>query len=162
MTKNIEGKGYGWGRRGGYGPYGYGWPPPAQPYPPQPYSPPPMGEFRRIAAATEGYRGLDDIISPVLGRAPTFTIIELEKGEVKDVRTIPNPAAYAPRGAGGYAIEILAREGVEAVLAGGSGGWAMQAAMSFGIILIPVPPGIPVGEALNNLISGRGEGVGYP
>ena len=92
MDKNIEGKGYGWGRRGGYGPYGYGWPPPAQPYPPQPYSPPPMGEFRRIAAATEGYRGLDDIISPVLGRAPTFTIIELEKGE--DYIDIGKPKSY--------------------------------------------------------------------
>ena len=135
------GPGYGRGRRRGVGPGGTG------PYGPPPPYPPPQQPFRmptgafKVAVATEGPGGLDDIVSPRFGRCPTFTIITIEGGNIKDVRTVQNQAAFAAHGAGIAAVQTLANQGVKVIVAGRFGPWASQASMQFGMQMVMVPPG---------------------
>ena len=143
------GSGYGRGRRRGVGPGGtgpYGFPPPYPP-PQQPFRMP-TGAFK-VAVATEGPGGLDDIVSPRFGRCPTFTIITIEGGNIKDVRTVQNQAAFAAHGAGIAAVQTLANQGVKVIVAGRFGPWASQASMQFGMQMVMVPPGIRVRDAIN-------------
>ena len=51
-----------------------------------------MGKLR-IAVATKKHKGLEDAVSEVFGKAKTFTIVDVEDGEVKSVQVIDNPAA---------------------------------------------------------------------
>jgi len=68
-----------------------------------------------IASAGEG--GLDDMVSPVFGRCPSYTIVEVENSQIKNVRVIPNQYASAAGGAGIQAAQLAANEGVTAVIA---------------------------------------------
>ena len=158
---SFSGPGYGPGygrRRGGGrglgpgapGPYG---PPPPIPPPQQPFRMP-TGTFK-VAVATEGLGGLDDVVSPRFGRCPSFTIVTIESGNIKYVKVIQNQAAFAARGAGIAAVQALANEGVKVIVAGRFGPWASQASMQFGMQMVMVPPGIRVRDAINGYILGR-------
>jgi predicted Fe-Mo cluster-binding NifX family protein len=65
--------------------------------------------------------GSADQVSPVFGRCQTFTIIEVENGEIKEEKVLQNEFASAERGAGIQAAGMVARENVEAVVAGSFG-----------------------------------------
>jgi len=107
----------------------------------------------KVAVATEGPGGLDDIVSARFGRCPTFTVLTIENGNIKDVRVIQNQAAFAPQGAGISSIQLLANEGVRFIIAGNFGPNVSQVAAQLGIQMIPVPPGIRVREAIQNLVN---------
>ncbi|RLF16366.1 MAG: dinitrogenase iron-molybdenum cofactor biosynthesis protein [Thermoprotei archaeon] len=109
----------------------------------------------RVAVASQGQGGLDDVVSPVFGRCPTFTVVDVEGGEIKGVQVIPNQAMYAPHGAGIAAVQTLANLGVKIILAGRFGPWASQATMQFGIQTLTVPPGIKVRDAVYRYVLGR-------
>lgn len=47
---------------------------------------------RRIAIATDGKNGLEDVVSNVFGRASTFTILETTDEQIINVNIIDNPA----------------------------------------------------------------------
>jgi len=66
-----------------------------------------MGKLK-IAVPTKTYAGLEDIVSEVFGKAKTFTIVEVENGQVKNVRVIDNPAASYTYGSGPIAVKTLA------------------------------------------------------
>jgi len=68
--------------------------------------------------ATRGGRGLDDTVSDIFGKATTFTLIDVEKGEIKKVEAIQNPASSYKCGAGPIAVKTLADLGVGLVVAG--------------------------------------------
>ncbi len=89
----------------------------------------------KIAVSTNG-GGLEDTVSPVFARAPTFTIAEIENGEIKDVRVMQNPAAMAGGGAGIQAAQMLVNEGVRAVIAGNFGPNASGILAQSGIAMI--------------------------
>ncbi|MGQ4913820.1 MAG: NifB/NifX family molybdenum-iron cluster-binding protein [Candidatus Asgardarchaeia archaeon] len=117
----------------------------------------------RIAFATQGSGGLDDIVSPVFGRCPTFTIVEIEDGQIKNVTVQQNPAMNAIGGAGIQAAQIIASLGATAVVAGSFGPNATNALMSLGIRTIPGVAGITVRDAVNQYISGQlGAPTGMP
>ena len=132
------------------------WGPPRAPMPGPPAQPPlrPSGAVR-VAVATQGRGGLDDLVSPVFGRCPTFTVVDVEGGEIKGVQVVPNQAAQAAHGAGIAAVQALANLGVKVALAGRFGPWAQQAMMQFGIQAIMVPPGITVRDAVLKYVLGR-------
>jgi predicted Fe-Mo cluster-binding NifX family protein len=46
----------------------------------------------RIAIVTNNNKGLEDTISKEFGHSKTFTIIEIEEKEIKDIKIIQNPA----------------------------------------------------------------------
>jgi predicted Fe-Mo cluster-binding NifX family protein len=37
----------------------------------------------KIAVPTKAYAGLEDVVSEVFGKAKTFTIVEVENGQIK-------------------------------------------------------------------------------
>lgn len=65
--------------------------------------------------------GLDDTISPVFGRCQTFTIIEVDGEDIKDVSILPNQYASGVSGVGIQAGQFIAQQGVKVVIAGNFG-----------------------------------------
>jgi len=75
-----------------------------------------MGKLK-IAVPTKTYAGLEDIVSEVFGKAKTFTIVEVENDQFKNVRVIDNPAASYDYGSGPVAVKTLADLKVDCVMA---------------------------------------------
>jgi len=71
----------------------------------------------RIAIPTRAHAGLEDTVSEVFGKARTFTIVDVEDGEVKNVQVVDNPAASYAHGAGPVAARTLADLEVNLVMA---------------------------------------------
>ncbi len=55
-------------------------------------------------------------VSAHFGRCPSFTIIDIENGAVKNKEEIPNPGHQV-----GYLPEFLSKQGVGCIIAGGMG-----------------------------------------
>ncbi|MFW6110774.1 MAG: NifB/NifX family molybdenum-iron cluster-binding protein [Thermoproteota archaeon] len=72
----------------------------------------------RIAIPTTKHTGLKDRVSKVFGKAKTFTIIDVEDEEVKNIRVIDNPAESYEYGSGPVAVKTLADEEVDWVVTG--------------------------------------------
>jgi predicted Fe-Mo cluster-binding NifX family protein len=75
-----------------------------------------MGKLK-IAVPTKAYAGLEDTVSEVFGKAKTFTIVDVENGQVRKVRVIDNPAASYDYGSGPVAVKTLADLKVDFVMA---------------------------------------------
>ncbi len=56
-------------------------------------------------------------MSSFFGAAKTFTVIELEGKQIKDVKTVANPAASYTHGRGRTVVQMLADMKVDTVLA---------------------------------------------
>ncbi len=141
----------------------YAYPPPPPMYPPPMYpSPmqPPAYQLAprqlragriKVAVACEGRGGLDDLVSMRFGRAPTFTILEVEAGQIKNVSVEYNPYVNQPHGVGIAISQYFASKGVNVAVAGRFGPNAMQVLQSLGIRVVQVPPGIRVRDVLRYL-----------
>jgi len=75
-----------------------------------------------------GDKGLEDHVCEHFGRAPTFTIVDLEEGTVKVIRNFSTHF-------GGLMLpaELLAKEGVKVVLCRGVGPKAVRMMRSYGL-----------------------------
>jgi len=147
------GMGMGRGRGMGMQPYGPAYPP--IPYPPQMPRPSPLPSGRfKVGVASQGAGGLDDFVSPIFGRCPSFTIVQVESKEIKDAKVVPNQYLSAPRGAGIATIQALANEGVRYILAGMFGPNVSAVASQLGIQMLMVPPGIKIREAIKQYVLG--------
>jgi predicted Fe-Mo cluster-binding NifX family protein len=103
---------------------------------------------RRIAVATDGNDGLEDVVSNVFGRARTFTIVDVEDEKIIRVSVLENPAIAYAHGAGPIAIKTLVDGGVEVVLANELGVGASDLLKQHNIIYIQAKPGTNVGDAI--------------
>jgi predicted Fe-Mo cluster-binding NifX family protein len=101
-------------------------------------------EKLRIAVATTGKDGLEDIVSNVFGRAKTFTIIDTEDENITDVKILENSAAVYHHGAGPIAVKMLIDEGVKVVLAKELGLGASELLKQHNVKVVPVKPGTKV------------------
>ena len=72
----------------------------------------------KVAVATKGSKGLKDEVSYEFGRAQTFTVIDLEDDQAKNVKVVDNPAVSYEHGAGPIVVKMLADMNVEVVVAG--------------------------------------------
>jgi len=118
-------------------------------------SKPPARARFRVAVASQGQSGLDDVVSPMFGRSPTFTIVDIEDNEIKGVNVIQNQAASAVHGAGIAAVQTLANLGVNILIAGRFGPNAYMVCNQVGIRMVEAEPGIRVRDAVQSLVSGR-------
>ena len=107
----------------------------------------------KIAFTTGEKGGLDDIVYDKFGRAPTFTIVEVDKEGVKNVRVVKNPGYVASSGAGVKAVQKLVDEGVDAVVSGSFGPNSLVALQEVGIKTVSIS-GIIVEEALKRVNKG--------
>ncbi|MBC7108914.1 MAG: NifB/NifX family molybdenum-iron cluster-binding protein [Methanomassiliicoccales archaeon] len=68
------------------------------------------------AALPTSKGGLDERVHESLVRAETFTLVELEDGEIKDVKVLENPYKDEPYGAGSKVALFLVNLGVNVLL----------------------------------------------
>jgi predicted Fe-Mo cluster-binding NifX family protein len=61
----------------------------------------------RVAIPTKADKGLEDVVSEVFGKAKTFTIVEVEDGQIRNVQVIDNPGASYEYGSGPIAVKTL-------------------------------------------------------
>ena len=111
--------------------------------------------YVKIAVASEGDRGLDDIVSTVFGKARKFTIIEVVDDQIKEVKTIENPGASYRYGSGPIAVKSLVDLGVDAVIASEFGPSVTALFEERGVKMFKVRSGIKVSEALSEFLSGE-------
>ena len=74
----------------------------------------------KIAAATQ-QGGLDDKVSAIVGRTPTFTVVETSNEEIIDSKVIQNDFNQAQSGAGIKSAQMLANKGIQAIIGGNFG-----------------------------------------
>ena len=78
-----------------------------------------MIKMRILVATNVG--GLDDNVSMVFARAPTFTIIDTDGKEIKNVDVMPNQFTNAVHGAGVQVGQYIISLGINVAIAGNFG-----------------------------------------
>jgi len=106
----------------------------------------------RLAVPTKGDRGMRDVVSDVFARAPTFTIIDIVDGKVKEVRSEENTASALKQGTGPIVARDLKEKGVDVVVAGEFGPGAKTLLKMNGIRMVQVEPGVKVSEAVKKVL----------
>ena len=87
----------------------------------------------KIAVPSTGPDGLESEVSMHFGRAPYYTFVEIEKGEIKNVKTIAVP--FAEHGPGDLP-NFVREHGGEVVIAYGMGHRAVEFFQNMGIAVI--------------------------
>jgi predicted Fe-Mo cluster-binding NifX family protein len=106
-----------------------------------------MGKLR-IAVPTKMHAGLEDVVSEVFGRAKTFTIVDIEDGEVKNVQVIDNPATSYEYGSGPVAVKTLADLKVNLVMSAELGPGASGLLDHYKISQLLVKPNTKVADSI--------------
>ena len=114
----------------------------------------------RVAVSTTS-GGLDDKVSDVFGRAVSFTIVDVEDGEIRNIDIVRNDFAVRGGGAGVAVSQFLADTGVNAVITGNVGPNALAVLSSAGIKVYR-GSGLTVKEAIEKLIRGELEEITSP
>ena len=105
----------------------------------------------RVAIATEGERGLEDVVSNVFARAKTFTIVDMDRGKVKNSKIIKNPAVSYKCGAGPIVVKTLADLGVNKVVASEFGPGASTLLEQLSVAKVKVNAGSRVSEIIEKI-----------
>jgi predicted Fe-Mo cluster-binding NifX family protein len=82
----------------------------------------------KICIPTMGESGMQEAICQHFGRAPTFTIIDVDSG---DIKVLPNVSEHM--GGTGLPTETIFAEGVQVMIVGGLGPKAVQAFNQAGV-----------------------------
>jgi len=98
--------------------------------------------------------GLDDQVASAFGRTPTFTLVDLEGSEIKNVEVVPNQSAGAAGGAGIQAAQLVANSGARAVIAGNFGPNSSGTLAQAGVELLTAS-GMTVREAVERYARGE-------
>ncbi len=114
----------------------------------------------KIAVSTTN-GGLDDKVSDVFGRAVSFTIVDVENGDIKSVEVVRNDYAVRGGGAGIAVSQFLADKGVEVVITGNVGPNALSVLNSAGIKVYRAG-GMKVSEAIERFLKGELEPILVP
>ncbi|MEM3556023.1 MAG: NifB/NifX family molybdenum-iron cluster-binding protein [Candidatus Micrarchaeia archaeon] len=106
--------------------------------------------------------GLDDLVCPVFGRCPTFTLVEVDEKEKRIVKTevMPNPGAMAGGGAGIAAAQAAINSGAKKVITGSCGPNAMAVLMQAGVNVYSCEG--KVEDAVKKLLDGKLPGFTAP
>ena len=103
-------------------------------------------------ATTKG--GLEDMVSPIFGRCPTYTFVEVEGKEIKNTEIVQNDFAQAAGGAGIQASQFVAGKGSNVVIAGSYGPNAFPILNQASIKVVSTT-GISVKDAVMKYLNGE-------
>lgn len=106
-----------------------------------------------VALPCESPGGLEARVGLHFGHSELFTIVSLEEGEIKEVKTVNS----IPHQQGGCMAPVvyLARNGVRALIAGGMGMRPLMGCSQLGIDVYHLGDASTVQEAVLALIAGR-------
>lgn len=107
----------------------------------------------RIAIPTKRQGGLEDVVSEVFGRANTFTILDVEKGTIKSVKVLENPAVSYGHGAGPIVVKMLIDTEVNMVIAAEFGPGASELLEHHEITMMLVDANSTVAKAIKKALS---------
>ena len=102
-----------------------------------------------LVAAPTSKGGLNDEVHESLVRAETFTLVEVEGSEIKDVRVIENPYIREPHGAGPKVALFLVNLRVNAIISRTDCPKGKMILDSAGVRMAIVDKALTVGEALS-------------
>lgn len=111
-----------------------------------------MSEVTTIAVPSVGEGGLDGERSAHFGRCDCFTLVDLVDGQVADVRVVPNPAHR--EGGCLRPVELLASNGVDAIVTMGMGARPLAGFQAAGIGVYFENASPRVGDAMKRLLDG--------
>ena len=122
-----------------------------------------VGELKtRIAIASQGLNGLEDSVSQVFGRSPTFTIVDIEDGMVKKAKAEKNSSTEAPHGAGPLTCARLNKLGVKVAIAANFGPTVSAILKESEIKMITIKPGTKVEDAIRQYLTGYKASISSP
>ncbi len=107
----------------------------------------------RLAVPTKGHDGLEDAVSRAFGKALTFTIIDVEGEEAKNVQVLDSPAASYDYGSGPVVVKTLVDLGVNMVVACELGPGASGLLDHHNVRKILVEPGAKVSDCLAKVLA---------
>jgi len=107
----------------------------------------------KIAVATQK-GGLEDRVSEIVGRAPSFTIAETSNEEIINSEVLKNEFSEAQSGAGVQAAQMIAEEGAQAIIGGNFGPNLARVFTQSGIKMYQAS-GIKTEEAIHQLLRGQ-------
>ena len=107
----------------------------------------------RIAIPTKGQGGLEDVVSDVFGRANTFTIVDIEEGEIKNVKVLENPAVSYQHGAGPIVVKMLIDSGVNMAIAAEFGPGVSTLLDQHSVTKITVASGTSVSKSIKDALT---------
>ncbi len=107
----------------------------------------------RIAIPSKAQGGLEDVVSEVFGRANTFTIVDVEKGVIKNVKVLKNPAVSYQHGAGPIVVKMLIDSGVNTVIAAEFGPGVSTLLDQHHVARITVIAGRTVAESIKDVLA---------
>jgi predicted Fe-Mo cluster-binding NifX family protein len=110
-------------------------------------------EKTRVGIPTRGKGGLEDHVSDVFGRANTFTVVDIEKGVIKNVKVLENPAISYQHGAGPIVVKMLIDSKVNTVIAAEFGPGVSTLLDQHNITKITVAAGTTVAESIKSALS---------
>lgn len=108
----------------------------------------------KILVTTQGEGGLDDTVSQVFARAPTFTLIEVENKEIKKTEVFRNEAASAFGGAGIQAAQFAAEKGANVIITGSIGPNAANILSTVKIKIVTGFGGVKVRDVVQRYLEG--------
>ena len=105
----------------------------------------------KIAIPTNEKGGISDTVSDVFGRAKTFTLIDLEGKEIKDIEIVQNTDTSYKHGAGPITVKILVDMKVNKVIAGEVGIGVSSLLKEFQVEKIDITPNTTVMNAIKKI-----------
>ncbi|MCK4319604.1 NifB/NifX family molybdenum-iron cluster-binding protein [Candidatus Micrarchaeota archaeon] len=106
----------------------------------------------KIAISSTG-KGIESQIDARFGRCVYFVIAEVKDKKIEEIKSIENPSINVGGGAGISAAELVANEGVKAVITGNVGPRAISVFSQFGIKVYSTTG--KVKDALDNFVEGK-------
>ena len=111
----------------------------------------------KIAISSTG-KGFESQIDARFGRCVYFVIAEVKDKKIEEIKSIENPSINVGGGAGISAAELVANEGVKAVITGNVGPRAISVFSQFGIKVYSATG--KVKDALDKFVEGKLEELG--
>jgi len=116
-----------------------------------PSVPPPEPGVIRVVVASEGRRGLDDVVAYRFARAAFMVVIDVKEGQVVNTAVYENPLSTAGRGAGAALSQWLISTGAKVVIGPRFGPNVAAILSQAGIRMEIVPSGTRIADALRRL-----------
>lgn len=116
-----------------------------------------------IAIPSQSIGGLNDKMDARFGRCQSFTFVTIKKDQIKEVKTLPNPAKEEMGGAGIIASQTVYNEGANEVIVGLLGPNAINSLKSLNLKIFQAPnENLIIRDVIDMHLNGKLETMNAP